>query len=83
MTANSIDKLAAANALVAQARKLVVSQEQEVARIRAAGIDTARAQSLLDAYRVSLRLAEQELADLTKSIESVDNVAQPLRRPKR
>lgn len=79
MTANPTDKLAAANALVAQARKLVASQEQEVARMRAAGLDAARAQSLLEAYRVSLRLAEQELAGVAKSIESVEDAAQPVR----
>ncbi len=38
MSAGPINKIAAANALVAQARKLVASQEQEVARMRAAGL---------------------------------------------
>ena len=79
MNAGPIDKLAAVNALVAQARKLVASQEQEVARMRAAGLDPARAQSLLDAYVVSLQLAQQELAAAENSIESVENAAQSAR----
>jgi hypothetical protein len=79
MNAGSTDKLAAVNSLVAQARKLVASQEQEVARMRAVGLNVTRAQSLLDAYGLSLRLAEQELADAERSIEPAENVAQPVR----
>ena len=76
MNAGPIDKLAAATALVAQARKLVGSQEQEVARMRAAGLNITRAQRLLDAYGVSLRLAEQERANAERAIDSVENVSQ-------
>jgi hypothetical protein len=44
-------------------------QEQEVTRMRAAGLDTSRAQGLLDAYRVSLRLADKEKAEVEEAIE--------------
>lgn len=79
MNAGPIDKRAAAEALVAQARKLVASQEQEVARIGAAGLDSTRAQSLLDAYRASLHLAQRELAEAEESIERAERLAQQKR----
>jgi hypothetical protein len=69
MNASLADRLAAANELVDEARKLLTSQEQEVARMRAAGLNTSRAQGLLDAYRVSLRLANKEKAEVEDAIE--------------
>ena len=69
MTASNGEKLAAANELVDEARKLVTAQEQEVARLRAAGLNPSKAQALLDAYRVSLRLADKEKAEVEEAIE--------------
>jgi hypothetical protein len=68
MNASVGERLAAANALLDEARKLVTVQEQEVARIRAAGLNANRAQGLLEAYRVSLRLAEKEKAEVEEAI---------------
>ena len=47
------ETLAAANRLVEQARKLVAAQEQVVRRMNAGGLNSARAQELLEAYRAS------------------------------
>jgi hypothetical protein len=69
MTASNGEKLAAANELVDEARKLVTAQEQEVARMRAAGLNSSKAQALLDAYRVSLHLADKEKAEVEADIE--------------
>jgi hypothetical protein len=74
------DRITAAKALVEQARKLIAIQEQEVARIGAAGVDPTRAQSLLDAYRESLHLAQHELAEAEKSMEGAEQLAQSVRR---
>jgi hypothetical protein len=68
MKASVGERLAAANVLLEEARKLVSLQEQEVARIRAAGLNPTRALSLLEAYRVSLRLAEKEKAEVEEAI---------------
>ena len=68
MNASVGERLTAANTLLDEARKLVTVQEQEVARMRAAGLNTTRALSLLEAYRVSLRLAEKEKAEVEEAI---------------
>jgi hypothetical protein len=69
MMASLGEKLAAANVLVEEARKLIAAQEQEVARMRAAGLNPRNAQGLLDAYRASLRLADQEKAEVEEAME--------------
>jgi hypothetical protein len=79
MNVAPVDRLAAAKALVDEGRKLLATQEQEVARMRATGLDPTRAQSLLEAYRVSLLLAEQELAEAAASMERAERPAQPAR----
>jgi hypothetical protein len=69
MTASLGERLAAASVLVEEARKLIAAQEQEVARMRAAGLNPGKAQGLLDAYRASLRLADQEKTEVEEAME--------------
>jgi len=52
-----IESLRQAEEVVAEANRLRRSQEQEVARLRLAGISAARAETLLAAYRKGARLA--------------------------
>ena len=61
-------KLAATKKLVEEAEKLIHAQEQEVARMRSAGLDTKHAEGLLEAYRESARIALRQVRDLEKEI---------------
>jgi len=61
-------RLAAIDKLIEEAEKLISAQEQEVDRMRAAGLDTRHAQGLLEAYRASARIAVQERRELQNEI---------------
>ena len=61
-------KLAAVNQIIEDAASLTRAQEKEVARMRAAGLDSARAEALLEAYRWSARIAAERKQDLEVQI---------------
>lgn len=61
-------RLAAIDKLIEEAEKLISAQEQEVDRMRAAGLDTRHAQGLLEAYQASARIAVQERRELQNEI---------------
>jgi len=61
-------RLAATKKLIEEAEKLVRAQEQEVARMRSAGLDTRHAEGLLAAYRESARIAIRQHRELEKEI---------------
>jgi hypothetical protein len=61
-------KLAATKKLVEEAEKLIRAQEEEVARMRSAGLDTRHAEGLLEAYRESARIALKEHRELETEI---------------
>lgn len=62
------EKLAAVNRLIAQTEQLIGAQEQEVAKLKAAGLDARHAEGLLDAYRASARIASAEKRQLEEEI---------------
>jgi hypothetical protein len=62
------NRLVAANQLLDEAEKLIKAQEREVARMKAASLNAQRAENLLKAYRLSLRLAAQDKADIEDAI---------------
>jgi hypothetical protein len=61
---NPSEQLAAIDRLLEGARNLTKAQEQEVERLRAAGLDTRSAEGLLDAYRASVRIASERRREL-------------------
>jgi hypothetical protein len=61
---NPSEQLAAIDRLLEGAKNLTKAQEQEVERLRAAGLDTRSAEGLLDAYRASVRIASERRREL-------------------
>lgn len=62
-----IERLRAADAAVKEAHCLVRAQEAEVARMRWAGLDVSRAETLLRAYKEGARLAEEQVVLVGRS----------------
>lgn len=67
-------KLAATKRLVEEAEKLIHAQEQEVSRMRSAGLDTRHAEGLLEAYRESARIALRQHRELETEIARCKSV---------
>jgi hypothetical protein len=68
MTSKSLDELKALDQLLEDASKLIRAQEREVARLHAAGLDPAQAESLLEAYRMSARIAATRKQEIEAEI---------------
>lgn len=64
---DSIERLRIAEAAVEEAHRLIRTQEAEVARMRSAGLDFSRAESLLRAYKEGARLAEEQVVLVVRS----------------
>jgi hypothetical protein len=62
-----IERLRSAEVAVEEARRLIRAQEAEVARMRMAGLDANRAETLLRAYKEGARLAEEQVILVVKS----------------
>lgn len=63
-----IERLRSAQAAVDEAHRLIHAQEAEVVRMRGAGVDISRAETLLRAYREAARLAEEHVALVGRSL---------------
>jgi len=63
---DQIERVRSAEA-VEEARRLIRAQEAEVARMRLAGVDVSRAETLLRAYKEGARLAEEQVVILVRS----------------
>jgi hypothetical protein len=61
------ERLRAAKAAVEDAHRLIHAQEAEVARMRLAGLDVSRAETLLGAYKQGARLAEEQVILVVRS----------------
>ena len=64
---DQIERVRSAEAAVEEARRLIRAQEAEVARMRLAGVDVSRAETLLRAYKEGARLAEEQVVTLVRS----------------
>lgn len=62
-----IERVKSAEAIVDEARRLVRAQEAEVARMRMAGLNVSRAETLLRAYKEGARLAEEHVVFVVRS----------------
>lgn len=62
-----IERLRSAEAAVEEAHRLVRAQEAEVARMRSAGLDISRAETLLRAYKEGARLAKEQVVLVARS----------------
>ena len=58
---NPIERLRSAEAAIEEAHNLIRAQEAEVARMRLAGLNVSRAETLLRAYKEGARLAEEQV----------------------
>jgi hypothetical protein len=58
---NPIERLRSAEAAVEEAHHLIRAQGAEVARMRLAGLNVSRAETLLRAYKEGARLAEEQV----------------------
>jgi hypothetical protein len=64
---DQIERVRSAETAVEEARRLIRAQEAEVARMRLAGVDVSRAETLLRAYKEGARLAEEQVVILVRS----------------
>jgi hypothetical protein len=64
---DQIERVKSAEAAVEEARRLIRAQEAEVARMRLAGVDVSRAETLLRAYKEGARLAEEHVVLVVRS----------------
>ena len=64
---DQIERVRSAEAAVEEARRLIRAQEAEIARIRLAGLDVGRAETLLSAYKEGARLAEEHVVLVVRS----------------
>jgi hypothetical protein len=64
---DSNERLRFAEMAVEEAYRLVRAQEAEVERMRLAGLDISRAETLLRAYKEGVRLAEQQVVLVVRS----------------
>ena len=64
---DQIERVRSSEAAVEEARRLIRAQEAEVARMRFAGVDVSRAETLLRAYKEGARLAEEQVVILVRS----------------
>ena len=64
---DQIDRVKSAEAAVGEAHRLVRAQEAEVARMRLAGLDVSRAETLLRAFKEGARLAEEHVVLVVRS----------------
>ena len=62
-----IERLRAAEAALKEAHCLVRAREAEVARMRWAGLDVSHAETLLRAYKESVRLAKEQVVVIGRS----------------
>jgi hypothetical protein len=62
-----IERLRSAEAAVEEANRLVRAQEAEITRMRLAGLNVSRAETLLRAYKEGTRLAEEQVVVVGQS----------------
>ena len=62
-----ITRLRTAEAAVEEANRLVRAQEAEIARMRLAGLNVSRAETLLRAYEEGARLAQEQVVVVGRS----------------
>ena len=62
-----IERLRSAEAAVEEANRLVRAQEAEITRMRLAGLNVSRAETLLRAYKEGARLAEEQVVVVGRS----------------
>jgi hypothetical protein len=64
---DQVERVRSAEAAVEEAHRLIGAQELEVARMRLAGCDVSRAETLLRAFKEGARLAEEQVVLVVRS----------------
>jgi uncharacterized coiled-coil DUF342 family protein len=63
-----MERLRSAQAAVDEAHRLLRAQEAEIARLKLAGVNVSRAETLLRAFKEGARLAEEDLMLVGRSL---------------